>query len=190
VHFPFSQLYDGVWSIGSRAGISGMGVFWLAYYFAGCRHHCGVACSQKAKMMAFSVSWKGVFRCHGYPGSLAPGPASGKKNALGIAATADKAKLGLDEYENLLQKMLAYGWVARIKAEEKGSSRPGNMKDAVERWTLLSNPNSLRVADVFRAFAFPSATGSRLGLLADIAIERGLDQSLNTFFSRINGKFQ
>ncbi|MDQ9170251.1 YihY family inner membrane protein [Oxalobacteraceae bacterium R-40] len=116
--------------------------------------------------------------------------AAGKENALGIAATADKAKLGLDECENLLQRMLGYGWVARIKAEEKEGSRPRDMKDSAERWTLLSNPNSLRIVDVFRAFAFPSAPGDRLGQLVDSAIERGLDQSINTFFLRADGKFQ
>jgi membrane protein len=115
---------------------------------------------------------------------------AGKKNALGIDEIAGKGMLGMEESETLLQRMRGYGWVARVKAEDCGDTRSGKQKDASEGWTLLRNPEQLRVAEVYRAFSLPATLGGPLAQLVGDAIDKGMSQSLSTFFLKSDSKVQ
>jgi membrane protein len=115
---------------------------------------------------------------------------AGKENALGIDGIANKAMLGVEETETLLQRMLGLGWVARIKPED-GNDKPfGTESDVAERWIFVSNPGNLRVADVYRAFSIPATVGGQLAQVVGNAIDKGLSDSLSTFFLKTAGKFQ
>ncbi len=109
---------------------------------------------------------------------------SERENALDTTAIAEQARLGPKECEEILQKLLANGWVARIRPEECNKAGAGRVSGtSLEHWTLLSNPQYLRVVDVYRAFSFPPGVNGHLAQLVDDAVERGLGQSLSTVFS-------
>jgi membrane protein len=115
---------------------------------------------------------------------------TGEKNALGIGEISAKAMLGMEETETLLQRMLGFGWVVRIKTEDEGAAHAGKENEIGERWTLLSNPDQLRVSEVYRAFSFPAVSGTPLVKFVGDAIDRGLSHSLSTYFLKSDGEFQ
>lgn len=108
---------------------------------------------------------------------------TGHENALDAAAIAAGAKLDLEECEKLLQRMLGLAWVARINSDVRQWPRSSGAGAGMDRWIMLRHPDRLSVADVYRAFAFPSVMNGRLAQLLDSAIESGLNQRLSTFFS-------
>lgn len=114
--------------------------------------------------------------------------------ASGESATVDagllrmRTRLGLEELQVLLQKMLDAGWVGSLKSDEpKKSAWNKRLTDGLDRWTLLINPEYLKLIDVYRLFVFDAA------LLADdehalagrveSAISQVLDQTLVSYFS-------
>lgn len=104
----------------------------------------------------------------------------------GASAVVDRTairgctRIGFDESELLLQQMLMAGWVGRISQDALGRSK--RIADNSDRWTMLSNPDQLKLAEVYRLFVF-DPVGS-LALANDIreVTQRGLDVSLSACF--------
>ncbi len=102
-----------------------------------------------------------------------------------------RTRVGFDEAENLLQRMLDAGWVGRVNPDVpprlrwRQRLRLGKRTVAGrERWVLLANPAQLKLADVYRMFVFEPGADGALARLAEGAVERGLDQSLADWFER------
>lgn len=95
----------------------------------------------------------------------------------------ESTRIGFDEANALLQKMLEMGWVGRMNNDlSPHSARHKKRAANRERWTLLSSPDQLKLADVFRCFVFDPVP--MIGLASDIntVIESGLDRSLSAYF--------
>jgi membrane protein len=93
-------------------------------------------------------------------------------------------RLGFDESDALLERMLDAGWVGRLKAEQR-RMRFGKLgSDGRDTWTLLANPEHLKVADVYRLFVFNAAGNEMLAKKVESAVERGLDQTLAAHFTQ------
>jgi len=98
-----------------------------------------------------------------------------------------KTRLGFDEAETLLVKMLDAGWVGRLKVEGPKRVQWGKrITDGLDRWTLLANPQQLALADVYRMFVFDAASNEILAKKVECAVEQGLQQSLAEYFSQGN----
>jgi membrane protein len=93
-------------------------------------------------------------------------------------------RLGFDESENLLETMLEAGWVGRIKTDMPYRRQWGKrITEGMDNWTLLANPQQLKVADVYRLFVFCAADNLNLARQVEQAVEQGLDQSLAAHFT-------
>ncbi|WP_353155791.1 YihY family inner membrane protein [Herminiimonas fonticola] len=110
---------------------------------------------------------------------------------VGARATVDtrqfreKTRLGFDESEILLEKMLDAGWVGRIKNEQPKRMQWGKrITDGLDRWALLANPQQLTLADVYRLFVFDASSNEVLAKKVEIAVEQGLTLSLSEYFSQ------
>ncbi len=96
--------------------------------------------------------------------------------------------LGLEELQNLLQKMLDAGWVGSLKADAPKKS-PWNKRlvDGLDRWTLLINPEMLTLVDVYRLFVFDAVAHAPADqALVDkvqTAVATVLDQTLAAYFA-------
>ncbi|MDO9419713.1 MAG: YihY family inner membrane protein [Herminiimonas sp.] len=96
----------------------------------------------------------------------------------------DKTRLGFDESEALLEKMLDANWVGHIKTEGPKRMQWGKrITDGLDRWVLLANPQQLTLADVYRVFVFDVASDSQLAQHVEAAVEQGLNVSLAEHFS-------
>jgi membrane protein len=94
-------------------------------------------------------------------------------------------RLGFDESEALLEKMLEAGWVGRIKTESRRRLQFGKRTaDGREVWALLVNPERLSLADVYRLFVFDTGSGAPLAKEVETAVEKGLDQTLAAHFAQ------
>ncbi len=111
-------------------------------------------------------------------------------------------RIGYDELGELLERMVAAGWVGRVLDEapaRAGWKRVRRGSD--ENWVLLVDPTILQLADVYRLFVFYCAqaeamrqedpTGPDSGLYLDSValvhqvedvVEHGLDQTLAEHF--------
>lgn len=96
----------------------------------------------------------------------------------------NRTRLGFDESEALLGQMLAVGWVGRIRSDPpRRRFRIGRRtRTGLERWTLLANPQQLKLADVYRLFVFDAADGAPLVKQVERAVEDGLTQTLAAYF--------
>lgn len=115
----------------------------------------------------------------------------GNNAAVDTASIRLATRLGFDESEMLLQKMLEAGWVGRIKADAPRRSQFGKrLTEGRDAWTLLINPQQLRVADVYRLFAFNPAGDDELSGKVKLAVEEGLGQTLASHFAsgRVDAK--
>ena len=93
-------------------------------------------------------------------------------------------RLGFEESESLLQRMLEAGWVGRIRAERDRGWRIRRHRELKQdRWVLLANPERLTVADVYQRFAFAPAPHSALALQVEQVVERGLASPLSAYFN-------
>ena len=122
-------------------------------------------------------------------------------------------RIGYDEMSQLLEQMVAAGWVGRVHAEESVQVIWGRgAREGAEGWVLLVDPGLIRLSDVYRRFVFGGAgldmgagpgtmTGSIAGTLeatpvsplaldtaalarrVETAVERGLDQTLAEHFA-------
>ncbi|MBK4734065.1 YihY family inner membrane protein [Noviherbaspirillum pedocola] len=94
-----------------------------------------------------------------------------------------RTRIGFDESEQLLQQMLDAGWVARLHTEAPARLPLGRRRDqGQDRWTLLVNPEQLRLADVYRLFAF-AAIDTPMAQRVEAAVEAGLAATLAEAFS-------
>lgn len=112
-------------------------------------------------------------------------------------------RIGYDELGSLLERMVAEGWVGRVQDEAPARARWRGRggRGSQEHWVLLADPESLRLADVYRLFVFDRAaaeavqreelTGPETALALDAAqlarqvedaVEAGLDQTLAAHF--------
>ncbi|HEX2529846.1 MAG TPA: YihY family inner membrane protein [Burkholderiaceae bacterium] len=95
-----------------------------------------------------------------------------------------KTRLGFDESETLLQKMLDAGWVGRMKTDlPKRRQWTRKAWHGTDSWILLANPQRLKLADVYRLFMFDPAGNPALARQVESAIEQGLDQTLTAHFA-------
>jgi membrane protein len=99
-----------------------------------------------------------------------------------------RTRLGFDESESLLEAMLDAGWVGRIKTELPDRMQWGKrITEGMDRWTLLANPQQLKVADVYRLFVFNAAGNPDLARQVEHAVEQGLNQTLAAQFMQPPG---
>ena len=77
-------------------------------------------------------------------------------NALVSAAEIRvRTRLGFDEMDGLLDKMLAQGWVGRVKVTPPSRVQRGKrVSEGGDNWVLLANLDRLTLADVYRLFVF------------------------------------
>ena len=98
-------------------------------------------------------------------------------------------RIGFEESENLLEKMLDAGWVGRIKLESPKRVQFGKRaNEGMDRWVLLANPSKLTLADVYRMFVFDVADDAALARQVEHAVELGLGQPLDAYFQDLSGK--
>jgi membrane protein len=109
----------------------------------------------------------------------------GRSSAVDAETIRARTRLGFDESEALLDRMLEAGWVARIKADVPKRKRwPRPSGYARERWVLIANPHLLKLADVYRLFVFTARVYTPLAQKAEAIVEQGLDESIGDFFSQ------
>lgn len=108
---------------------------------------------------------------------------SGANAAVNASTIRALTRLGFDESESLLAKMLEVGWVGRIKVDMPRRLQWGkHITSGTDRWTLLVNPQQLKLADVYRLFVFSAAANAELAKQVEIAVEQGLQESLADYF--------
>ncbi len=91
-------------------------------------------------------------------------------------------RLGFDESESLLQRMLDAGWVGRLRSEPGGWRFGRRSRLRQDRWSLLVSPTKMTLADVFERFAFTPAHASALAREVGQVIERDLSVTLENHF--------
>jgi len=95
----------------------------------------------------------------------------------------EQTRLGYDEMEGLLTQMTKVGWVGRLHADEIVSKKNTPLVGS-EWWVLLANPGVISIAEVYRLFVFESQTDARLSKKVEGAIEKGLQETLEDYFSQ------
>ena len=92
--------------------------------------------------------------------------------------------MGFEESEGLLQRMLDFGWVGRVRSDLGRRPRLGNRsKRHEDRWALLVSPDKLTLTDVYQRFAFAPAPQSALATKIEAVVDRGLAISLTDYFA-------
>lgn len=110
----------------------------------------------------------------------------GMSAAVDAGAIRSKTRLGFDESEMLLEKMLEVGWVGRIKSELPKRIQFGKrITEGMDVWTLLANPQQLKLADVYRLFVFNTAGDQEIAQKVEKAVEQGLNQTLAGYFEHM-----
>ena len=91
---------------------------------------------------------------------------------VGAGAIRLRTRLGFDEMDNLLEKMMAEGWVGRVKVEAPSRVQWGKrVSDGSDHWVLLANVEKLTLAEVYRLFVF-GGMAVNAGVVADGDDER------------------
>ena len=110
------------------------------------------------------------------------------QGVISLLSIRSKTRLGFDEAESLLQRLLEAGWVGRVEVVKNKASRWLQLaRGEHDHWTLLINPNKLAVADVMKLFAF-SESSHALGREINQLLDRGLSLSLADFFNTPDAK--
>lgn len=111
--------------------------------------------------------------------------AAGSSAAVDANRIRNRTRLGFDESEALLDKMHAAGWVGRVRSGTP--RRHFRLRKRVEHsgdcWTLLANPQRLKLADVYRMFVFEASGDDPLFQQVEGAVEQGLTQTLAGHFA-------
>ena len=95
-----------------------------------------------------------------------------------------QTRLGFDESESLLQKMLEVGWVGCIKPDRSRRRKWGkHVAENMDRWVLLANPDQLKLADIYRQFVFNGSINTAIAKQVEGAVEQGLNQTLTAHFA-------
>jgi membrane protein len=118
-----------------------------------------------------------------------------------------RTRLGFDELDVLLERMLAQGWVGKVKAEAPPRVEWGKrVSEGADNWVLLANADKLTLAEVYRLFVFggmPVNSGvsgdseddrdlragqeaARLAREVEAAVEQGLGRSLAEHFGPLD----
>ncbi len=110
---------------------------------------------------------------------------SGTSAAVEIDTIREATQLGAEELEELLQPMQDAGWLERVSGEPvRKSMLDRRQVPGPDRWFLLANPQRLRLADVYRLFVFDVASQAPVALQVECAVEQGLCQPLDAFFTQ------
>ncbi|MEC5160665.1 MULTISPECIES: YihY family inner membrane protein [unclassified Janthinobacterium] len=130
---------------------------------------------------------------------------SGDTALVSAGAIRAGTRLGFDEMETLLERMLGQGWVGRVNVEASVRVQWGkHISDGADHWVLLANLNRLSLADVYRLFVFggmavnagyPGLTSEEgdqqaahdaavLARQVETAVEEGLNQPLAEYFGK------
>ncbi len=130
---------------------------------------------------------------------------SGDTALVSAGAIRAGTRLGFDEMETLLERMLGQGWVGRVNVEASVRVQWGkHISDGADHWVLLANLNRLSLADVYRLFVFggmavnagyPGLTSEEgdqqaahdaavLARQVESAVEEGLNQPLAEYFGK------
>ena len=110
------------------------------------------------------------------------------QGVISLLSIRSKTRLGFDEAESLLQRLLEVGWVGRVEVVKNKASRWLQLaRGEHDHWTLLINPNKLVVADVMKLFAF-SESSYALGREINQLLDRGLSLSLADYFNTPDAK--
>ena len=110
------------------------------------------------------------------------------QGVISLLSIRSKTRLGFDEAESLLQRLLEAGWVGRVEVVKNKASRWLQLaRGEHDHWTLLINPNKLAVADVMKLFAF-SESSHALGREINQLLDRGLSLSLADYFNTPDAK--
>jgi len=119
-------------------------------------------------------------------GELHAAREGGGSAAVDATMLRERTRLGFDESEALLQKMLDAGWVGRIKVDRPARRQWGKrITEGMDSWALLANPHQITLADVYRLFMFDGSANPALATQVEAAIERGLDETLTAYFRRV-----
>lgn len=79
----------------------------------------------------------------------------GDNARVSAAELRTRTRLGFDELDSLLEKMLTPGWVGKVKGKPPARVQFGKrVSEGVDNWVLLANVNKLTLADVYRLFVF------------------------------------
>jgi membrane protein len=126
---------------------------------------------------------------------------------VSAGAIRSRTRLGFDEMDNLLERMMAEGWVGRVQLAAPARVQWGKrVSDGVDHWVILANVDKLTLADVYRLFVFagmPVNAGvvaigdderdllaareaAMLAREVETAVERGLDKTLADHFGPID----
>jgi membrane protein len=91
----------------------------------------------------------------------------GDNAAVSSAEMRGRTRLGFDEMDALLEKMLVPGWVAKVKIAPPPRVQFGKrVSEGADNWVLLANVHKITVADVYRLFVF-GGMSLNAGVLAD-----------------------
>ena len=105
------------------------------------------------------------------------------QGVISLLSIRSKTRLGFDEAESLLQRLLEAGWVGRVEVVKNKASRWLQFaRGEHDHWSLLINPNKLAVADVMKLFTF-SESSHALGREINQLLDRGLSLSLADYFN-------
>ncbi len=86
----------------------------------------------------------------------------------------ERTRLGFDEMDNLLERMVAEGWVGRVPVATPPRVQWGKrVSDGADNWVILANMEKLTLADVYRLFVF-AGMPVNAGVVADGDDERDL----------------
>lgn len=111
--------------------------------------------------------------------------ARGDNAAVDAPHIRELTRLGFEESEGLLQRMLDAGWVGRVSAEPGRRSRASlRSRRHNDRWALLVSPEKLTLADVYQCFAFAPAPQSALATTIEQVVDRGLAMTLADYFAQ------
>jgi membrane protein len=84
----------------------------------------------------------------------------------------ERTRLGFDEMDNLLERMLAEGWVGRVAVPAPKRVQWGKrVSDGSDHWVILANVEKLTLAEVYRLFVF-AGMPVNAGVVADGEDER------------------
>ncbi|MBB3120069.1 YihY family inner membrane protein [Pseudoduganella violacea] len=129
----------------------------------------------------------------------------GETALVNAGAIRARTRLGFDEMDVLLEKMLGQGWVGKVKVEAPPRVQWGkHASDGADHWVLLVNPDMLTLADVYRLFVFggmalnagviadsdderdqqASREAAGLARQAEAAVEEGLGKTLSQHFAQ------
>ena len=110
------------------------------------------------------------------------------QGVISLLSIRSKTRLGFDEAESLLQRLLEAGWVGRVEVIKNKASRWLQFaRGEHDHWSLLINPNKLAVADVMKLFTF-SESSHALGREINQLLDRGLSLSLADYFNTSEAK--